>query len=150
MMICGASQVDITPSQPVHLAGYGERNKPSEGVHDPLMGAVLFLQDTITQTLLIGLDLIGVDAEFTSQARAEIEKGAGIPAQNIAIACTHTHSGPMGTANTFPREEIQPDIALRTEIIGKLTCRPRCGSKSLPGEIGSGEMPAYRNRAEPE
>ena len=141
-MICGASQVDITPSQPVHLAGYGERNKPSEGVHDPLMGAVLFLQDTITQTLLIGLDLIGVDAEFTSQARAEIEKGAGIPAQNIAIACTHTHSGPMGTANTFPREEIQPDIALRTEIIGKLTQAARdAKQKACPAKLAVGKCP---------
>src|SRR5437588_7540581 len=40
----GAARIDITPSQPVTLAGYESRKELSRGVHDPLSARALALE----------------------------------------------------------------------------------------------------------
>ncbi len=44
--------------------------------------------------LLISLDLLFVTAESTRECRRRIGEATGIPAHNILIGATHTHSGP--------------------------------------------------------
>ena len=37
----GAARVDISPSVPIRLSGYGARTQPSEGVEDPIHARAL-------------------------------------------------------------------------------------------------------------
>lgn len=123
MTRCGASQIDITPPIGVRLAGYGNRTDPSNAIHDPLYAQVLYFQDeNQVEVVLISLDLIGVDRDFTAHVRSKIHQSTQIPMKNIMVTCTHTHAGPDGFAILFPREtQIDKDFQeLRNDTAEKL------------------------------
>lgn len=89
-----AGAVAITPDQPVWMAGYAARDKPSEGkIHD-LFAKVLILEDSLgTRLAIVTTDLIGV----TPELRAGVEAAAmehGIAAESLLINASHTHCGP--------------------------------------------------------
>ncbi len=88
------------------MGGYGAREGKSVGIPDPLYAQVLYLSDTTSEILLIGLDLLAVDADFTQQLRSEISHLTGIDPAGILVACTHTHSGPDGYASLFSLGEL--------------------------------------------
>lgn len=91
----GAAVVDITPGVGLAMGGYGARQGVSTGVHDPLQVRTLVLHDGRSHVVLAVCDLVGVPAELVAAAREQIERDTGIPADNVAIGATHTHSGPL-------------------------------------------------------
>src|SRR5689334_21184492 len=91
----GAARVCITPPVGVDLAGYSGRAGGSTGVHDELYGKALVLDDGSTRLAVVTLDLIGLDADAVGQVRSLVAEQTGIPAANVLIAASHTHSGPM-------------------------------------------------------
>jgi neutral ceramidase len=92
----GFAREEITPPIGLLMGGYGDRKGTAQGVHDPLWGQILLLDDGQTQAGLIILDLIAVDAAFVDDLRREIEVKIGLPGGNFLIAATHTHAGPAG------------------------------------------------------
>ncbi len=91
----GAARVCITPPVGVDLAGYSGRAGGSTGIHDELYGKALVLDDGATRLAVVTLDLIGLDADAVGRVRALVAEQTGIPAANVLIAASHTHSGPM-------------------------------------------------------
>jgi neutral ceramidase len=91
----GASVEEITPSKPHFLYGYPFVRRYSTGVNDPLLSTALFLSDGETPVLLIGNDVIWVGKETVRRVRERIAAKTSIPARNIMVTATHTHSGPM-------------------------------------------------------
>jgi hypothetical protein len=87
--------IDITAAVGIAMGGYGARTGVSKGIHDPLYVRTLVLDDGTTKLVLAVCDLVGVPAELVTQAREQIERDYGIPAENVAISATHTHSGPL-------------------------------------------------------
>ena len=96
MLNAAAVEVDITPPIGVKMAGYGARLKASQGIHDPLKAQVLFLELKDSRVILVSMDLVAVQAEFTRKLRTEIKEKTGVAEEHILIACSHTHSGPQG------------------------------------------------------
>ena len=47
-----------------------------------------------TPLVMMTLGIVNLDTQFTDMIRAKIKAETGIPAANILISCTHTHSGP--------------------------------------------------------
>jgi len=90
----GCARVDITPPIGVWLSGYGHRNKPSDGVCDPLYAKALVLDDGHSKVAIVCTDLLWVPLEITNRVRKTVTKKTGIPEQNILICATHTHFGP--------------------------------------------------------
>ena len=41
----------ITPSEGLPMGGYGDRKETARGMHDPLWGQVLLLDDGVTQVV---------------------------------------------------------------------------------------------------
>ncbi|MCK5155381.1 MAG: neutral/alkaline non-lysosomal ceramidase N-terminal domain-containing protein [Spirochaetales bacterium] len=95
MLKAGASEVVITPETSQFLFGYPHVERYSTGVHDDLYSAALFLDDGKTQVMFISNDLIFVDKQMSMEIRREISQKTEIPALNIMITSTHTHSGPI-------------------------------------------------------
>ncbi len=91
----GASQVEITPKNSQFLFGYPHVERYSTGVHDPLLSSVLYLSDGVTEVLFSANDIIFIPKDLAGRARRRIEEATGIPAANIMITATHTHSGPI-------------------------------------------------------
>jgi neutral ceramidase len=94
-LIAGAATADITPNDSQFLFGYPHVQRYSTGVHDPLLSSALFLSDGITSLLLVANDIIYVSRESARRIRDRIEHETGIPAANIMVTATHTHSGPL-------------------------------------------------------
>lgn len=91
----GAAQIEITPKDSQFLFGYPHIERYSTGTHDPLLSSALYLSDGQTEIVFIANDIIFVSKDVVRQAREKIEKAIGIPANNIMITATHTHSGPI-------------------------------------------------------
>jgi len=94
-LIAGAAVADITPSRSLFLFGYPHVPRDSTGVHDPLLSSALYLSDGETPLLLVANDIIYVSRETARRARERIQAATGVPAANIMVTATHTHSGPL-------------------------------------------------------
>src|SRR6266487_6167976 len=87
----GASQVNITPEQPVIMSGYDARKTPSTGVHDSLFASALFFSGEQNKALLITADVIGFPHTFIDSIKKTIVERTGLAADNIMIAALHNH-----------------------------------------------------------
>lgn len=97
----GYGRKDITPIDPVPLAGYGNSfNRISKGALDYLYVTCVAIADAEGNTiLLISEDLLL--PVFCGEARNQISTATGLPLENIIQAATHTHSAP-DQASTDP------------------------------------------------
>jgi neutral ceramidase len=94
----GAAAVDITPLNAQFLCGYPQVERYSTGVHDPLWSSALYLSDGCTPVLFVANDIVFVGKDLVQRARQRIHQATGVPAENIMITATHTHSGPLTVA----------------------------------------------------
>ena len=89
-------KVDITPTTPKWLLGYGPRQ--STGVHDPIFHRIVAMDDGGTKFLLVSTDLCLFSPSVYEEAARRIEKETGIPPMRFWWSVTHTHSAPGSRA----------------------------------------------------
>jgi hypothetical protein len=89
----GAALYDITPEPGVSLAGHFH-DRIATHAHDPLYARCLVLDDGVNQLALVMVDNCVVPRDVFDAARAGITNAVGIPATNIMMAATHTHTAP--------------------------------------------------------
>ena len=92
-LLAGAAKTVITPPVGVDLSGFGGREGPSAGVHDDLRAGALCLEAGQTVVLMTA-DLVGLDQGSVEEVRESIAERTEVPAGNVMITCSHTHSGP--------------------------------------------------------
>jgi hypothetical protein len=90
----GVGIVDITPTEEVTLAGSPSPKKASE-VKTRLYVRALVLSAGGKKAAIVTLDTLKYPVERVQEARAKIEQTTGIPAGNVIICASHTHSGPL-------------------------------------------------------
>jgi neutral ceramidase len=88
------AQVNITPPVGSRLAGHFYESF-STGIHDSLWAKAIVLQQGKTKFAFVFCDLIGMTPEISTEARKLASAATGIPFQNILIAATHSHTGPL-------------------------------------------------------
>lgn len=100
----GAASVIITPDEPTWMAGYGGRKAPAKGKLTELWAKALALEDIDgNRGLVLSLDLVGIDREMSQRICEQIGEMHGLTREQIAIATSHTHSGPVvGRRNLGP------------------------------------------------
>jgi neutral ceramidase len=92
----GVGRADITPPEPIRLAGYASRTKPSEGIEQKLHVKALALQDASKAvTLIITADTIGTPRWFNDELAKRLEQELKIPRERFLFACSHSHSTPV-------------------------------------------------------
>ena len=94
MVKIGVAQIDITPTEPVWLVGYGDREHRSEGTYQPLRAGALLLHGREDSALLITADLIGYDLAFAAECKALLADATGLLPRQIVLTATHTHCAP--------------------------------------------------------
>ncbi len=92
----GAAASNITPELGQPVEGYGSR-VPTSRVHDELHARCLVLDDGETTLAIVVCDLLGIQMGLSAKARRLIEERCGIPAKNVLICATHSHSTVGGT-----------------------------------------------------
>ena len=93
-LLAGVAVADVTPPVPYRMSGYFNE-RLSTGVKDPLRAKVVVLRQGEVQAALAFCDLIGIPAEVSARVRQRASKATGIPAENIVVAATHSHTGPL-------------------------------------------------------
>lgn len=92
----GVSRADITPREPIRMAGYAARQHPSTGVAMPLWAKALALRDARgARVVLITLDLLRVPRSVADPVAEEAGRRYGLERSRILINASHTHSGPL-------------------------------------------------------
>lgn len=90
----GVGIVDITPTEPIVLAGSPTRLR-SSSISTRLYAKALVLVSGPQQIAIVALDTLKYPVQHVTEARARIEKTTGIPASNVIICASHTHRGPL-------------------------------------------------------
>jgi neutral ceramidase len=88
----GAAKSDVTPAQSALPQGYSN-------IHDKLFCRAVVIDDGSTSAALISIDQGMVSNDIYNKVTKQIEKEFGIPAMNIFISASHTHSAPRGGAD---------------------------------------------------
>lgn len=92
----GFAAVKITPPQPMWMSGYAGRPGPAEGTEIDLFAKAAVLQPANGKPLaIISLDLVGIDRDTSLAICKGIIEKHKVPRENIALACSHTHCGPV-------------------------------------------------------
>ncbi|MBL9154615.1 MAG: neutral/alkaline non-lysosomal ceramidase N-terminal domain-containing protein [Verrucomicrobiales bacterium] len=110
----GLAAADITPAEPVFLAGYASRDRAHEGVAAPLHAKALALQDADGhRAVILTTDLIGLTAEVAGPVCERITAATGIDRADILLSASHTHTGPMLTLSADPTTKMDASQATR-------------------------------------
>lgn len=92
----GFAKISITPEQPMWMSGYASRKGPATGTETDLWAKVAVFEDAAgKKVVLVTLDLVGIDRELSLTIRQAIEKKLNISREQVALACSHTHCGPV-------------------------------------------------------
>jgi len=137
----GVTRAVITPAEPVWLAGYESRNRPSEGALVDLWAKALALEDGQGRKLLIvTTDLLGFPREMSNRIRDRLAADYGLARAQVILSSSHTHSGPVlegALSDIYPLER------QHQEAIRKYSAHLENTIVSLAGEA-LGSMVAAR------
>ncbi len=93
-LTAGVAVVDITPPPAYRMSGYFYE-RLNTGVRDPLHAKAIVLRQGEQRAALVFCDLIGISLDVSNRARKLASEKTGVPASNILIVATHTHTGPL-------------------------------------------------------
>ncbi len=93
----GAFAQNVSPTKfPISVNG-GMADRLATKIHDPLHARCLVLDDGATKIALVVCDSCMVPRDVCDKANGLASQKTGIPASNILISATHTHTAPTLT-----------------------------------------------------
>ncbi|MDE0504065.1 MAG: hypothetical protein OXI86_08305 [Candidatus Poribacteria bacterium] len=104
VLMAGAAETITTPA-----------TKGKE-VHDDLYARALVLAEDDMRLVVVTYDGIGMSIASNNNLRRAINKATGIPAENIVINCSHGHTAPGPSAETWERDK-QPSTVDEATIL---------------------------------
>lgn len=110
----GAATEDVTPEGPVVMSGYGAREGPSTGVHDPISATALVLADGAVTVALVSVDVLNVSREFTRDVE-RVLAAEGVELDCLLPVATHTHAGPYVPARAL---NVSPPLGADRDVSG--------------------------------
>ena len=139
----GAAACDITPPAGHPMWGYASRrDKPCEGVLDPLRARALVLKRGAGKVALVSLDLGRAPTrDSMARIRAALKPDA---VTELFLVASHTHHGPVIELDTWPREK--PYVRdLEAKLVDVVR---RADAARVPARyaVASAESPLNRNR----
>lgn len=121
----GVAKADITPKEPIWMAGYGFRDHPAEGTLHSIWVKALALEDAAGEkAVLVTADLVGWPKRLSDYIRDEAEKKYGLSRAQIILNSSHTHSGPVlaeALSDIYPLDDREKEkIDKYTERLGEV------------------------------
>jgi hypothetical protein len=97
-MLAGTAKADITPPKhgfpTMYLGGFDFRSLPAASVGRPLYVRALALRSTKGTFVFVSLDILTIPHSFHDAVISDIGS-LHVPASNVLLQATHTHSGPV-------------------------------------------------------
>ena len=97
MLEAGEGFADLTPPLGVEMAGFHRaagQERRIAGIREASRARALALRVGESTVIVLVLDLLGISAEFARGAQQAVARATGVPAENVRVSCTHTHSMP--------------------------------------------------------
>ena len=92
----GVARVSITPSEPIWLAGYGSRDRPTGKVRQDIYVKALALQDRSGAiSVLVCADLLGFSRAMSDEVFERVRERFHLTRDRLVINASHTHSAPV-------------------------------------------------------
>lgn len=93
----GAASVDITPTYPVRLSGYGSRTTETQAVKQPIHANALAVRwQKDAPAVIVTVDNCGVPAYLRADVLKRLEATKQpVTTERLALHSTHTHCAPM-------------------------------------------------------
>ncbi|NMC04252.1 MAG: hypothetical protein GYA24_03525 [Candidatus Lokiarchaeota archaeon] len=107
-ILAGMNATRIVLPEGVVLGGYGGRDDPSKGEHDPLHVRSCAIKIGTETMVIVSCDLVGLERRHVIAVKERINEQLGIPPSNVLISAIHTHAGPRNIAifgDPFPGHE---------------------------------------------
>ena len=138
----GCGRVDITPEPGLPMVGMPGSPR-GEGVQWPLRSRVFLVDDGERRIAIVCLDLIALVAEHVAELRERLAIPSEIDAENILVACSHTHRAPFtetgwGAAEETTRSYLDLVFSRTTQAMVEAVTRlqpaePAWARSSAPG-----------------
>jgi hypothetical protein len=110
----GWAHVDITPPEPVQIAGQFH-TRVSEGVIDPITATVLVLEGDGDQAVFVSCDIVSVPNALRDAVRGRLSAVAGLDPRKLVMHATHAHTAPV-----YDAARLVPGLDLRAMETAKL------------------------------
>jgi hypothetical protein len=92
----GIAKTNITPDEPMWLAGYGGRDRPAEGKLHDVWIKVLALEDAADRrAVLLTSDLCGIPRWMVDSVSDAIYKQHGLDRSQVQLTYSHNHCAPV-------------------------------------------------------
>jgi hypothetical protein len=146
-LLAGIDRTTVTPPLGTRLMGYIHRAHPSTAVHDDLVATAWVLSDEHNRVAIVTCDLIMLHTSTVAAIRDRIAAQTGIPASNVMLCCSHTHSGPVTFCTddaAFPARRAYLD-----DLVDRLVASVvRAGRRLQPARwgVGRGKLDIGVNR----
>ncbi|MCC6861262.1 MAG: neutral/alkaline non-lysosomal ceramidase N-terminal domain-containing protein [Bryobacterales bacterium] len=115
----GVAKAEITPGEPIWMAGFASRTKPSEGVRQEIHVRSLALQDESGKPVALAtLDLVMIDRRTADEVAAQCLRRYGLTRDRLVLNVSHTHSGPVAGLTVMPLYDLTPE---QRAAIGRYT-----------------------------
>jgi hypothetical protein len=156
----GAAKVNITPSYPVRLSGYGSRTSEHESVKvDIWAKAIALAWNDEPPAIILTVDNCGIPATLRTQVLAQLQ-AQGVTDDRLAVCSTHTHCAPMvnGTLRNMFGTDLPADHQGRVdrythdlrEWMVKAARKAIAAMTPASVEFGIGEVTFAMNRRRPD
>lgn len=107
-LIAGWARSEFVPPSRYPMAGYVARKKASRGSLTPLYVRALVLQRSNLRVCIVVADLLLISAICAARLRKQIAAAVAVPAGDVIVASTHTHSGPLVDTAPFRLSHSEP------------------------------------------
>lgn len=101
-LLAAAGKVELIPPAGARLGGFGCRFEAVAGSLDPLYARLLVLEQGGLRVVWVSCDMLGFSTAQDRAFRERIGAVTSVPADQVLITCTHTHSAPNGTPMRGP------------------------------------------------
>jgi neutral ceramidase len=150
----GVAEADITPPVGFPMAGY-YHERLAEGALDPLKAKAIVFRSAKSEAAFVVCDLIGIATDLSREVRRRASEQTGIPAANIVITATHSHTAPDYMKELYLKLGGERQDPARAAYIDKLIGGPveaivKAHSAASPMQVSHGnarqETPVSFNR----
>ncbi len=147
-LYAGIATIDITPPIPFRMCG-SFSEELSTGIKDPLLAKATVLEQGDRRAALVFCAIAQISLDLSTRARLQTANQTGIPAANIAIAATHSHTGSLyfgalrkhfhnRTTKRY-HTDIYEKVDYVTELLGKLVkVIGQAASSMVPVQLEAG------------